>query len=64
VGYEHGQLVEPGPYDLLSVHCKVPGGTSLGRASGGRRIANVCAARPPMRAVDTCRKGTFEPVVL
>jgi hypothetical protein len=25
LGYEHGQLVEPGPYDLLFGHGKVPG---------------------------------------
>jgi hypothetical protein len=35
LGFEHGQLVERGPYDLLFGQLKAPDGTALGRPPGG-----------------------------
>jgi hypothetical protein len=44
LGFEHGQVVERGPYDLLFGQRKAPDGTPLGRPpDGGRKIADMYA---------------------
>jgi hypothetical protein len=44
LGFEHGQLVERQPYDLLFGQRKAPDGSSLGRPpDGGRKIADLYA---------------------
>ena len=45
LGFEHGQLVERGPYDSLFGQRKAPDGTSLGRPPGGGRKAADLYAR-------------------
>jgi conjugative relaxase-like TrwC/TraI family protein len=45
LGFEHGQLVERGPYDLLFGQRKAPDGTPLGRPPGGGRKAADLYAR-------------------
>jgi hypothetical protein len=45
LGFEHGQQVERGPYDLLFGQRKAPDGTPLGRPpGGGRKAADIHAA--------------------
>ena len=44
LGFEHGQVVERGPYDLLFGQRKAPDGTPLSRPpDGGRKIADLYA---------------------
>src|ERR1700691_192020 len=58
LGFEHGQLVERGPYDLLFGQRKAPDGTPLGKPpDGGRKIAEVYArllAAEPHAASANC----------
>ena len=45
LGFEHGQMVEREPYDLLFGERKAPDGTPLGRPPGsGRKAADIYAA--------------------
>jgi hypothetical protein len=55
LGFEHGQRVERGPYDLLFGQRKAPDGTPLGRPPGGGRkaqdiYARLLAGEPPREA--------------
>jgi len=45
LGFEHGQLVERGSYDLLFGQRKAPDGTPLGKPPGGGRKAQDIHAR-------------------
>ena len=45
LGFEHGQLVERGPYDLLFGQRKAPDGTPLGKPPGGGPKATDLYAR-------------------
>ena len=45
LGFEHGQLVERGPYDLLFGQRKAPDGTPLGKPPGDGRKAQDTYAR-------------------
>jgi hypothetical protein len=48
LGLEQGQLVERGPYDLLSGERKAPDGTQLGRPPGsGQNAADVSQLPEP-----------------
>jgi len=51
LGLEPGQIVERGPYDLLSGERKAPDGTPLGRrpAAGGTPPASTPGCWPPSR---------------
>jgi len=44
LGFEHGHLVERGPYDLLFGQRKAPDGTPLGKPpGGGRKVQDIYA---------------------
>jgi hypothetical protein len=43
LGFEYGQLVERGAYDLLFGQRKAPDGTPLGRPPGGRKAQDIHA---------------------
>ena len=74
LGFEAGQLVERGPYDLLLGEHKAPDGTQLGRAPGGGRkaaeiYAELLAAEPHAIAerkrelrLDAARRARVSPL--
>ena len=61
LGFERGQLVERGPYDLVLGQRKAPDGTPLGRPPGGGRKAQDIYARllawPARRSRSTVLAG-------
>jgi conjugative relaxase-like TrwC/TraI family protein len=74
LGFEAGQLIERGPYDLLLGEHKAPDGTQLGKAPGGGRkaaeiYAELLAAEPHAIAerkrelrLDAARRARVSPL--